>query len=223
MFGGAQYYNLVAGLKELTQSVGAATAPTASTGVQIDAGAIYGEIRRELSHADRRAAGLLWSLMDIYGLERGRIEELYTLCGASPCEWLREWATFDRNLRNVIAATTARTKGRGVEQSLLTIEGDEIPLSLARSSAADFNLRGELDYIDRLLTALGDEVNVVEKERTIDMIRWEKADSLSESDVFGAPTILAYLVKVAIIGRWARLDPATGREMYDKLVKSMSR
>jgi hypothetical protein len=218
MFGGAQYYTLVAGLRELTLSAGT----TSATGVP-DAEAIYGEIRRELSHADRRAAGLLMSLMDIYGLERGRIEQLYLLCGASPCEWLREWALFDRNLRNVIAATTARTKGRGVEESLLTIEGDEVPLSLARSSAADFNLRGELDYIDRLLGALGDEVNVVEKERTIDLIRWEKADSLAEGDVFGAPTILAYLVKVAIIGRWARLDPATGREMYDKLVKSMSR
>jgi hypothetical protein len=145
------------------------------------------------------------------------------LCGKSRCGWLREWARFDRNLRNVIAAHTARTKGRVVADSLLSIEGDEIPLSIAKSSAADFNLRGELDYIDRLLTALGDQVNVVEKERTIDLIRWDKADSLAEGNVFGAPTILAYLVKVAIIGRWARLDPATGREMYDKLVKSMSR
>ncbi len=53
------------------------------------------------------------------------------------------------------------------------------------------------------------------------MIRWEKADSLAEGDSFGAPTLLAYLAKVAIIGRWAALDPATGREMYDRLVNSM--
>ncbi len=208
MFGGRQYYTLVAGLKEYTPQGGEK---------DFDAEAIYGDIRRELSHADRRAAGLLWSLMDIYGLERDRIEELYRLSG---CGWLREWARFDRNLRNVIAAHTARTKGRAIADSLLSIEGDEIPLSLAKSTAADFNLRGELDYIDRLLTALGDEASVVEKERTIDSIRWEKADSLAESDTFGAPTLLAYLVKVAIIGRWAALDPATGREMYKKLIRN---
>ena len=212
MFGSRQYYTLVAGLKEYTPQGGEKG---------FDAEAVYGEIRRELSRADRRAAGLLWSLSDIYGLGRERIEELYVLCGKSECGWLREWARFDRNLRNVIAAHTARTKGRVVADSLLSIEGDEIPLSIAKSSAADFNLRGELDYIDRLLTALGDEVNVVEKERAIDMIRWEKADSLAEGDSFGAPTLLAYLAKVAIIGRWAALDPATGREMYDRLVNSM--
>ena len=221
MFGGAQYYTLVAGLKELSQGSGLREAGSSATGHPFDAQAIYGEIRRELSARDRQAAGLVWSLMDIYGLRRERIEQVYSLCAASKCGFLLEWARFDRNLRNVIAAHTARTKGRPVADSLLSIEGDEIPLSLAKSTAADFNLRGELDYIDRLLTSLGDEANIVEKERTIDLIRWEKADSLAEGDTFGAPTILAYLVKVAIIGRWAALDPATGREMYDKLVMSL--
>jgi hypothetical protein len=223
MFGGAQYYALVAGLRELTSGGGFDEQKKSTVGPPIDAESVYGEIRRELTLRDRRAAGLLWSLMDIYGLERGRMEELYRLCGASPCEWLREWALFDRNLRNVIAASTARAKGRGVGESLLSIEGDEIPVSLERSSAADFNLRGELDYIDRLLAALGGQVNVVDKERVIDAIRWEKADSLAEGDAFGAPTILAYLVKVAIIGRWAGLDPDTGRAMYEKLVAGMEK
>ncbi len=212
MFGGKQYYTLIAGLREYTPGTGEKS---------FDPEAIYGTIRRELGRADRKAAGLVWSLMDIYGLERGRIEQLYALCGSSSCAWLREWARFDRNLRNVIAAHTARTKGRQVADSLLSVEGDEVAMSLARSSAADFNLRGELDYIDRLLTALGDEASVVEKERTIDLIRWEKAESLAEFDSFGAPTILAYLVKAAIIGRWTKLDPATGREMYERLVKQL--
>jgi hypothetical protein len=213
MFGGRQYYNLVAGLKEYAPSGGEKG---------FDAGAIYGEIREKLSREDRRAAGLVWSLADIYGLSRERIEELYGLCAKSKNSFLREWARFDRNLRNVIAAQTARTKGREVAPSLLSIEGDEIPLTLAKSSAADFNLRGELDYIDRLLTALADTVSVVEKERAIDMIRWEKADSMAEMDAFGSPTILAYIIKVAIIGRWAALDPVVGREMYNKLVNSIN-
>lgn len=212
MFGGGQYYTLIASLKEYTPDY-------ADKG--FDAYAVYGEIRRELSRGDRKAAGLVWSLADIYGLSRERIEELYRLCAASESKWLKEWARFDRNLRNVIAAQTARAKGRVVADSLLSIEGDEIPLSLAKSTAADFNLRGELDYIDKLLTALGDEASLVEKERTIDMIRWEKAGSLAEGQAFGLPVILAYLTKVAIIGRWAALDPVTGREMYDKLVNSI--
>lgn len=212
MFGGKQYYTLVASLREYTPGGGEKG---------FDADAVYGTVRRELSRKDRRAAGLLWSLADIYGLERRRIEQLYGFCAASKCAYLREWARFDRNLRNVVAAHTARMKGRVVADSLLTIEGDEVALTLGKSSAADFNLRGELDYIDRLLAALGDEASIVEKERTIDLVRWEKADSMAEGDTFGVPTILAYLVKVAIIGRWVKLDPQTGREMYERLVKTM--
>ncbi|MDR1671516.1 MAG: DUF2764 domain-containing protein [Alistipes sp.] len=214
MFGTKQYYNFVAGLKEYTPGY---------SEKGFDAGGVYGEVRRALGSADRQAAGLVWSLSDIYGLGRERIEQLYGMCARSKCAFVKEWARFDRNLRNVIAAHTARAKGREVAPSLLSIEGDEIPLTLARSSAADFNLRGELDYIDRLLTALGDTASVVEKERAIDLIRWEKADALAEGDTFGAPAILSYIIKVAIIGRWAALDPVTGREMYDKLVNSINK
>ncbi len=213
MFGRKQYYGLVAGLRQLTMEAG---------GVKgFDADALYGEIRRELSREDRRAAALLWSLSDINGLGRERIEQLYSLCAASKCGFLLEWARFDRNLRNVIAAHTARNRGLVVADTLLTIEGDEVPLTLAKSTAADFGLKGELDYIDKLLTALGDEANIIEKERTIDLIRWDKADALAEFDSFGAPTLLAYLVKVGIIRRWAVLDPASGREMYNRLIAEM--
>lgn len=232
MFGGRQYYTLVAGLRRYSPPVGGGEGGVVSPLKGFDAAGIYGEIRRELSHSDRRAAGLVWSLADIYGLGRNRIEQLYALCAACGNDWLSQWARFDRNLRNVVAAHTARTKGRVVAEGLLTIEGDEIPLVLGKSSAADFNLRGELDYIDRLLGALDGSGNacvedageqIVEKERVIDLIRWEKADSLAEGDTFGAPVILAYLVKVAITGRWAALDPVVGREMYEKLVNSLNR
>ncbi|MDR2894163.1 MAG: DUF2764 domain-containing protein, partial [Alistipes sp.] len=147
MFGGNQYYGLVASLREQS-SGGDGGSGYAEKGFDPDA--VYGEIRRELSAGDRRTAGLLWSMMDIYGLERGRVEQLYGLCAASSCGFLRDWCRFDRNLRNVIAANTARAKGMVVADVLLDTNGDEIALSLAKSSAADFSLRGELDYIDRL-------------------------------------------------------------------------
>lgn len=63
--------------------------------------------------------------------------------------------------------------------------------------------------------------NIVEREKALDKIRWEKADELQGFDSFGAPTVLAYLVKLGIVGRWANLDAATGREMYDKLVNGL--
>ena len=206
-----QYYGLVAGLREWTFD-------GADKG--FDAMAMYGEIRRALSRPDRQAASLLWTLNDIYGLDRSRIEWLYDKCASSSSEFLRAWSRFDRNLRNVIAAHTARGKDRDVAASL--VGADDIVLSLTRSSASDFGLKGELEYIDALLGALDNGVSIIEKERVIDNIRWKKAEELSEFDSFGITTVLAYLVKVGIIHRWAALDPAIGREMYEKLLASMN-
>lgn len=151
-------------------------------------------------------------------LERALFEEYYRQCAVSGSDFLRAWSRFDRNLRNVIAACTARGRERPVVDRL--VGRDEIVLSLTKSHAADFGLKGELEYIDSLLTAM-ERSNIVEKERAIDLIRWAKADELAEFDSFGMPTVMAYLVKIGIIHRWMALDPATGREMYEKLVAEM--
>lgn len=63
--------------------------------------------------------------------------------------------------------------------------------------------------------------DIVERERALDRLRWAHLDELQGFDTFGAPTVLGYLVKLAIVGRWARLSPAAGREMYDKLVNGL--
>ena len=43
--------------------------------------------------------------------EQALFEAYYGLCAASPSRFLREWSDFDRTLRNVAAATTARAAG----------------------------------------------------------------------------------------------------------------
>jgi hypothetical protein len=285
MFGGKQYYGLIAGLREWTLE-------GADKG--FDAAAIVGEIRGVLSKADRRVTELFYGFVDLVNvvslragrsqfnelgnlsreqleaalapveggadddewtdplnalpgwmarvvetylrpadpenedekqslelpLERALFEAYYAECAGSKSAFLREWSRFDRNLRNVIAAYTARSKDMPVVDAL--VGSDEIVLSLTKSKAADFGLKGELEYVDNLLSALGDVASVVEKERAIDLIRWEKADQLVEFDSFGLPTLLAYLIKVGIIHRWTALDPAVGREMYDRLVREMN-
>ncbi len=85
-------------------------------------------------------------------------------------------------------------------------------------AAFDYELRTRI--ADGTLPEM-DIADFVARERAIDSLRWARAEELSEFDTFGSPTVLAYLVKLGIVGRWAALDPATGREMYDKLVNSM--
>ncbi len=148
--------------------------------------------------------------------ERAIFEAYYAELADSKCKFLRGWGEFDRNLRNIAAAVAAREAGRTVRD--VTVGGGEIVGQLARSSAVDFGLRGELQYIDAVIAAVSDEKNIVEKERKIDAIRWSEAEEIVAFDFFNINYILSYLVKVNIVARWTMLSPEVGREMLDRLI-----
>lgn len=143
----------------------------------------------------------------------------YAACACGGARFLREWADFDRNLRNVSAAVMARSAGRPVEEATVG-EGDVVE-QLQRSSAADFGLRGELSYVDAVIAAVNDESNLVEKEHKIDLIRWNEAVELAAFDYFDINAILSYLVRINIVARWTQLDAARGREMFARLLDEL--
>lgn len=143
----------------------------------------------------------------------------YDTCRKAGSRFMREWGEFDRTLRNVTAAVTARTAGRPVEE--VTVGGGDVVEQLQRSSAADFGLRGELSYIDGVIAAVNDEANLVEKEHKIDLIRWREATELSTFDYFDINAILSYLVRIGIVARWSQLDAVRGREMFERLIAEL--
>lgn len=151
--------------------------------------------------------------------ERRLFEAYYAACEREGCRFLREWAAFDRTLRNVAAAVTARAVGRPVEE--VVVGGGEIAAQLVRSSAADFGLRGEVAYLDAVIAAVNDEQNIVEKEHKLDLIRWNKALEIAVFDYFDINAILSYLVRVDIVARWTRLDRTRGEQMFGRLMAEL--
>lgn len=143
----------------------------------------------------------------------------YDACRRSRSRFLRAWSEFDRTLRNVTAALAARAASRPVEE--VVVGGGDVAEQLQRSSAADFGLRGELPFIDSVIAAMNDEANLMEKERKIDLVRWEEASELATFDYFNINAILSYLVRINIVARWARLDAARGREMFNRLLAEL--
>ncbi|MCD8185866.1 MAG: DUF2764 domain-containing protein, partial [Rikenellaceae bacterium] len=133
--------------------------------------------------------------------------------------FIRHWYDFDKQLRNISAAYTARKIGREIEPEL--IGQDDINSALSRNSSSDFGLKAEVDYIDPLIQLL-DNKNMVEKERQLDLLRWSVADNLTDFDYFNMNKILAYCVKLNIIHRWMNLDKQIGYEMFRKLVDELT-
>ena len=151
--------------------------------------------------------------------EQALFEAYYGLCAASPSRFLREWSDFDRTLRNVAAATTARAAGRPVDGHV--VGNDDVAEQLRRSSASDFGLRGELPYIDAVIAAVNAESNLLEKEHKIDRIRWQQAVDLVAEDYFNVNAVLSYLVRINLVARWTQLDEARGRAMLGRLLREL--
>lgn len=60
--------------------------------------------------------------------------------------------------------------------------------------------------------------DILGRERGIDDIMWAKVEQLTTLHVFDLDIILGYLVRLKIMDRWLKLDPATGRELFTRLV-----
>lgn len=151
--------------------------------------------------------------------EHALFEAYYRDLAESKCSFLKAWGEFDRNLRNISAALAAREAGRSVSD--VVVGGGDVVEQLKSSSSADFGLRGELQYIDAVISAVSDEKNIVEKERKIDKVREEQAWDIAVFDFFNINFILSYLVRVNIIARWMLLLPEAGREMLERLMRDL--
>lgn len=64
-------------------------------------------------------------------------------------------------------------------------------------------------------------VNLIEREKGIDMILWEKASELVTFDLFNIDIILSFLIRAKIAKRWEKLDQQTGSELFRKLVNEV--
>lgn len=143
----------------------------------------------------------------------------YAACAESGGEFIRKWYEFDRELRNVSAAYTARAIGREIAPELIGT-GDFI-VNLTRNSAMDFGLKGEIGYLDQLIQIL-EAKNMIEKERRLDQLRWDQAEEMTDFDYFNMNKILAYCIKINIIQRWMVLDKKTGEEMFRRLISELT-
>lgn len=132
-------------------------------------------------------------------------------------EFIRNYFTFDRDLRNVLVALNKRkfnldTDGYVGEQE------DEVIQNLMTSSLSDFGLSRDLDYVPALIEHFQND-DIVSFQRYIDQLRWEKIDSINTFKYFSIDVLLGYLVKFMLVERWLALDVQSGWDIFKDRTK----
>ncbi len=102
--------------------------------------------------------------------------------------------------------------------------------AVARQRAARWNVEsgphlkshpGFSTYVEKTATDAFAKPTPLEREMELDRFRWELLDELSRAEPFGLPAVMAYGLKLRIVGRWAALTEEAGRGRLDELVDSM--
>lgn len=203
-----QYYCLVAGLREYTLE-----ADTKG----FDARAVIDEIVGEVTPGDAKKIRLLQGWYDCENrihLHHG--SALFNPLGNLTREQLEQQAKLPETDDG---QEEDEQDDRPFDQAVWEAYYEECARSKSRFLRAWSAFDRDLRLRAAVLTA--DEPNLLEKEHKLDRIRWAEADELSTFDYFNADTLLAYLVKVDIVARWARLDERTGREMLRRLISDL--
>lgn len=65
------------------------------------------------------------------------------------------------------------------------------------------------------------ETNLIEREKKLDALLWQKADETVTFDIFTFDIILSFLAKARIVERWSRLDQKLGEEFFKSLVQDV--
>lgn len=160
---------------------------------------IRAEILEQCSEKDRKTIGMLEKGF----VDENLTEDFYRQALASRNRFVRDYFRFDLNVRNAKVRYLNEALGRDPKKDVIVLTEDDSRDKFEEVSKLDAVLHGK---------------DILERERGIDDLMWDKIDEMTTYDYFDIEAILGFLAKLHIVERWYILDEKTGREMFRKLV-----
>ena len=133
--------------------------------------------------------------------------------------FVERWFAFNLDLNNFLTAITARRYNLDVKP--LIVGDNEVAKALRTSNSRDFGLTGVMDSFEEILR-ISEIDNLVERERRLDVFKWEWMEEASFFDYFSVEKLFAFLVKVQIIERWISLDAEAGGELLRSMIRQVT-
>lgn len=145
-----------------------------------------------------------------------------------PNPFIREWFTFELNLRNLTAGINSRkglehldalASDRERSAGAILVGVNDVAETIMRSNAPDFGLSSQLPWVERLLNL--SRSNLLEYEKGIDLLRWDMLNELTTFSYFSIESIIAFSIKLLMVERWKKLDAQSGKAILEKLVEEL--
>lgn len=199
-------------------------------GEEIDSRGMYNEVDLEESLVTR--LGLpeyVYAFLEKYDSKESRLKHFPALVTAYFTEeslnaegFLREYLTFERELRIVMLGFRAKKMGRDVTAELQYEDPqDEIVAQvLAQKDSKTYEPPSRYSDLKAIFDQYFDEP--LKLHQAICEYRFHKIEGMYEIDMFSIGRILAYLAQLIIVEKWLELDKKKGLEVIDTIVKEAS-
>ena len=167
-----------------------------------DADGLIAEIREQCSQKDNALVAFLLDGFDPDKLDR----DFYLKALSHRNPFIRGYFAYDLQLRNTRTMFLNRALGRGESTDTIVLEGYD-----------------ESGQSNPEVTAVLDNPDILERERGLDELMWEKCEDLTKLSILDINVILGFIARLKIVDRWARLDPRTGRELFHRLIEEIKK
>jgi len=131
--------------------------------------------------------------------------------------FLREWFTFELNLRNILTAINCRKMKKPFESHIIC--RNEVTDLIFKSSAPDFTLPSKVPWADDVFAI--DSYNVAKSEERLARFRLQQLEDMAEPELFSIETIMQVGISLTIIERWSLLDPVAGKEQLNNIINGL--
>jgi len=133
-------------------------------------------------------------------------------------EFLSQWFTSLRDIKNIFTIYNARKFGIDIENQMI---GDyELTEAAKRTTSKDFGMANELPYIDQII-GIHENTDIVEQEMSFDLLKWNYLDSLNTFNNFSIEQILAFVIKFIMVERWTKLETEHSSEIFKKMLNDL--
>ncbi len=147
--------------------------------------------------------------------------DFYDYLLTSQNDFLRDWFTFEMNLRNVTTGLACRDHEMDADTELI---GDNaIAHQIKRSNAGDFGLAQEFPEVEKILSIWQTSLTLTEREKALDQVRWDWIEDRTFFHYFTIERLLAFLLRLEMVERWMQLDEESGKKMFEKLLESLGK
>lgn len=150
-------------------------------------------------------------------LPENRLAGLY-YAYAMKCKnrFVSDWFGFNLTVNNILVALTARKYK--FEVASLIVGDTRICEALRTSTARDFGLGAEVDYLDQLMK-ISEVEELVEREKKIDQLRWDWMEEATFFHYFTIERLFVFLLQLEMIERWLSLDKERGSQLFRSMIE----